>query len=85
MNFHKRIKRKTTLNDLHLENNLEDLDDPVGGKEKDKTGNGPGETLLTAFLGLRIGGVGQECKATRDEHEEEDEAGDDEGVIETLT
>ena len=54
------------------------MHEPVRDKEEEKADDGIEEALFATFLGLGIGGVGEELETAGDEHNEEKEAAEDE-------
>ena len=65
------------LNDVDVEEDFEDLGDPVGAEDDEKTNDAPGDAGFALGLGFGIGGVGEHGKAALEDHKEEEEAGKD--------
>lgn len=61
-------------NDVDLEDNLENLGDPVSEEDDGKTKEGASDSFLTFFLSFFVGGTSQHGKAARNEHAKQDYA-----------
>ena len=65
---------------VYLKYHLEDLGDPVGGKDDKEADEGTGDHFFAFFLGFFVGGAGEHGEAAHDQHTKEDEPGDSQEV-----
>ncbi len=67
------------LNDGDAEDDFENLDNPIAGKEKDKANNSPSDSLFTFGLAFWASWIGEHGKATSNEHNQKKKATKDDG------
>jgi hypothetical protein len=66
--------RNLLTEDIHLEDDLEDLGDPVGEEDDEKASEGAGDHFFAFFLGLFVGGTREHGESSEYQHAKEDEA-----------
>lgn len=65
--------------DSDAKNDLNDFDDPVGGEEEEKAGDGISNLFFTFVLSFWGSGVGEHLKASQDEYDEEKKTAEKDG------